>query len=45
MAASLGISLLFKSLIGVVFPIAAALIYLAITRQLFDAKVWKRCIR
>jgi 4-amino-4-deoxy-L-arabinose transferase-like glycosyltransferase len=41
MAASLGTSLLFKSLIGVVFPIAAALIYLAITRQLFNAKVWK----
>jgi len=41
MAASLGTSLLFKSLIGVLFPIAAALIYLAITRQLFNAKVWK----
>ncbi len=39
MAASLGASLLFKSLIGVVFPIAAALIYLGITRQLFDARV------
>jgi 4-amino-4-deoxy-L-arabinose transferase-like glycosyltransferase len=42
MAASLGTSLLFKSLVGVVFPIAAALIYLGITRQLFNAKVWKR---
>jgi 4-amino-4-deoxy-L-arabinose transferase-like glycosyltransferase len=41
MAASLGISLLFKSLVGVVFPVAAALIYLALTRQLFNAKVWK----
>ena len=29
LAASLGISLLLKSLIGVVFPVAAALIYLA----------------
>jgi 4-amino-4-deoxy-L-arabinose transferase-like glycosyltransferase len=42
MAASLGTSLLFKSLVGVVFPIATALIYLGITRQLFNAKVWKR---
>jgi len=41
LAASLGSSLLFKSLVGVVFPIAAALIYLAITRQLFSVRVWK----
>ncbi len=41
MAASLGTSLLFKSLIGVVFPIAAALLYLALTRQLFEARVRK----
>jgi hypothetical protein len=42
LAASLGTSLLFKSLVGVVFPVAAALIYLAVTRQLLQAKVWKR---
>ena len=42
MAASLGASLLFKSLVGVVFPVAAALIYLGVTGQFFDAKVWKR---
>ncbi len=42
LAASLGVSLLLKSLIGVVFPVAAAIIYLAITRQLFHAKIWKR---
>jgi 4-amino-4-deoxy-L-arabinose transferase-like glycosyltransferase len=42
LAASLGVSLLLKSLIGVVFPIAAGLIYLAITRQIFSAKIWKR---
>jgi len=42
LAASLGISLLLKSLIGVVFPLAAGLIYLAITRQLFQAKIWRR---
>jgi 4-amino-4-deoxy-L-arabinose transferase-like glycosyltransferase len=42
MAASLGTSLLFKSLVGVVFPVAAALIYLGVTRHLFQAKIWKR---
>jgi 4-amino-4-deoxy-L-arabinose transferase-like glycosyltransferase len=42
LAASLGISLLLKSLIGVVFPVAAGLIYLALTGQLFHAKIWKR---
>jgi len=42
LAASLGVSLLFKSLIGVVFPVGAGLIYLAITRQIFQTKVWKR---
>ena len=41
MAASLGTSLLFKSLVGVVFPIGAALVYLGVTRQLFDRRVWK----
>ena len=41
LAASLGTSLLFKSLIGALFPVAAALIYLAVTKQLFEVKVWK----
>jgi 4-amino-4-deoxy-L-arabinose transferase-like glycosyltransferase len=41
MAASLGTSLLLKSLVGVVFPVGAALIYLGVTRQLFTAKIWK----
>ena len=41
LAASLGTSLLFKSLVGVVFPIAAALIYLGLTRQLLHRKVWR----
>ncbi len=41
LAASLGTSLLFKSLVGVVFPIAAALIYLGVTGQLFQAKIWR----
>src|SRR5271168_1519327 len=35
MAASIGTGLLLKSLIAVLFPVATALIYLAITRQLF----------
>jgi 4-amino-4-deoxy-L-arabinose transferase-like glycosyltransferase len=42
LAASLGVGLLLKSLIGVVFPVAAGVIYLAITQQLFGARTWKR---
>jgi 4-amino-4-deoxy-L-arabinose transferase-like glycosyltransferase len=42
LAASLGTSLLFKSLIGVVFPVAAGVLYLFFTRQLFVAKTWRR---
>jgi len=41
-AATVGVSLLLKSLIGVVFPLAAATVYLALTRQLFEPRVWKR---
>jgi 4-amino-4-deoxy-L-arabinose transferase-like glycosyltransferase len=42
LAVSLGVSLLWKSLIGVVFPVGAAIVYLAVTRQLFQARIWKR---
>jgi 4-amino-4-deoxy-L-arabinose transferase-like glycosyltransferase len=42
LAASLGTGLLLKSLIGVLFPVAAGLIYLLLTKQLFVAKTWKR---
>jgi len=42
MAASIGVGLLLKSLIGVVFPVAAALVYLLATKQLFVAKTWQR---
>jgi 4-amino-4-deoxy-L-arabinose transferase-like glycosyltransferase len=42
LAASLGVSLLLKSMIGVVFPLGAGVVYLAITRQLFQWSVWKR---
>jgi 4-amino-4-deoxy-L-arabinose transferase-like glycosyltransferase len=41
-AANLGLGLLLKSLIAVVFPIGAAIVYLLLTRQFFSLKVWKR---
>src|SRR5215469_13896094 len=42
LAASLGVGLLLKSLIGLVFPVAAGVIYLALTRQLLLVRTWKR---
>ena len=42
LAASLGTGLLLKSLIGVLFPIAAGAIYLFLTKQLFERRTWKR---
>jgi len=42
LAASLGLGLLLKSLIGVLFPLAAGAIYLGITHQLFSAATWRR---
>lgn len=42
LAASLGTGLLLKSLIAIVFPVAAAIIYLFLTRQLFSVEAWKR---
>lgn len=42
LAVSLGLGLLLKSLIGVLFPLAAGGIYLLLTRQLFSADAWKR---
>jgi len=42
LAASLGTGLLLKSLIAVVFPVAAALIYLFFTKQLFVRRTWQR---
>ena len=42
LAASLGIGLLIKSLIALVFPLGAALVYLFCTRQLFSWTTWKR---
>jgi 4-amino-4-deoxy-L-arabinose transferase-like glycosyltransferase len=41
-AASLGIGLLLKSLIAVVFPIGAGVIYLYLTRSLWDLQTWRK---
>jgi hypothetical protein len=42
LAASLGVGLLLKSTVAVLFPAAAAAIYLFLTHQLFSAKTWRR---
>jgi 4-amino-4-deoxy-L-arabinose transferase-like glycosyltransferase len=42
LAACLGVGLLLKSLIGVLFPVAAGAIYLFLTGQMFSAKTWRR---
>jgi 4-amino-4-deoxy-L-arabinose transferase-like glycosyltransferase len=42
LAVNLGLGLLLKSLIGVLFPLAAGLIYLWFTHQLFSASAWRR---
>lgn len=42
MAASLGAGLILKSLVAAVFPVAAATLYLLLTRQFFSARTWKR---
>ena len=42
LGACLGVGLLLKSLVGVLFPVAAGVIYLFLTGQLFSAKTWRR---
>jgi 4-amino-4-deoxy-L-arabinose transferase-like glycosyltransferase len=42
LAASLGTGLLLKSLVGIVFPVAAALIYLYVSKQMFSRRTWQR---
>jgi 4-amino-4-deoxy-L-arabinose transferase-like glycosyltransferase len=42
MWASIGVGLLLKGLIAAVFPVAAALLYLGVTRQLLTWAVWRR---
>jgi 4-amino-4-deoxy-L-arabinose transferase-like glycosyltransferase len=39
---NLGFGLLLKSLIGILFPLAAGVIYLLLTRQFFVARTWNR---
>ena len=41
-AASMGTGLLLKGLIAVVFPIGGLLLYLALARQLWEARTWRR---
>ena len=42
LAVNLGLGLLLKSLIGVLFPLAAGVIYLGLTHQLFSTRTWWR---
>ncbi|MBA0084101.1 MAG: glycosyltransferase family 39 protein, partial [Acidobacteria bacterium Pan2503] len=42
LAASLGTGLLLKSLIALAFPVAAAVIYLFLTKQFFLRRTWQR---
>jgi hypothetical protein len=42
LAVNLGLGLLLKSLIGVLFPLAAGAIYLWVTHQLFSVAAWRR---
>jgi 4-amino-4-deoxy-L-arabinose transferase-like glycosyltransferase len=42
LAASLGTGLLLKSLVGIVFPVVAALIYLYVSKQMFSRRTWQR---
>lgn len=42
LAVNLGLGLLLKSLIGILFPLAAGAIYLWVTHQFFSASTWRR---
>lgn len=42
LAASMGVGVLLKSLIGVVFPVGTGLVFLFVTRQLFLRETWRR---
>lgn len=42
MAAAIGTGLLFKGLIAAVFPVASALVFLAVSRQIGDREIWRR---
>jgi 4-amino-4-deoxy-L-arabinose transferase-like glycosyltransferase len=42
LAASIAVGMLLKGLIAAVFPVGAALVYLAVARRLFDRETWRR---
>ncbi|MEO7145256.1 MAG: glycosyltransferase family 39 protein [Bryobacteraceae bacterium] len=42
MAASIAVAILLKGLIGIVFPVGAGFVYLALTHQLFARRTWHR---
>jgi hypothetical protein len=42
LGASLGIGLLLKGLIAIVFPVMAGVAYMAVTRRFFDSASWRR---
>jgi len=42
MAAAIGTGLLLKGLIAALFPIGAGVVYLAVTRQLFERETWRK---
>ena len=42
LAASLGVGLLLKSLIAVVFPVGAGVVYLVLVGRAFDRQTWRR---
>jgi len=42
LAAAIGAGLLLKGLIAAVFPVGAGVLYLALTRRLFDGGTWRR---
>src|SRR5215471_1023385 len=42
LAATMGVGVLLKGLIALVFPAGGALLYLAVTRQLFCRETWRR---
>jgi hypothetical protein len=42
LGASMGLGLLLKGLIAIVFPVLAGLVYMTITRRLFSLASWKR---
>ena len=42
LGASLGTGLLLKGLIAIVFPVAAGVVYMAVTRQVFSLPAWRR---